>query len=235
MPQAPPSPAVAGRLTGTSSAAAMIRWPVSPPRKKPPWPRISSIATPSSRVRMSRPLRIAQSEAKQHRPHEVREGERAVRAAGEQRSALGEAGLVLARDVVDREQAARVGVPREGERQEAPVELVGPRRVTERAGDLPEDAPSRRRGPTTRCSSGPSPRDCRRAWRRGRSRGGGARGGRSSTTIANTEVPAETLPERGRTAFVATIPVPASPSGGQSGIAGARSARSGRAAARHPR
>ncbi len=40
----------------------------------------------------------------------------------------------------------------------------------------------------------------------------------SRTIIANTEVPAETLPERGRTALVATMPVPASPSGGHSGM-----------------
>ena len=44
----------------------------------------------------------------------------------------------------------------------------------------------------------------------------------SSTIIANTEVPAETLPERGRTALVATMPVPASPSGGQSGMPGCK-------------
>ena len=49
MPQAPPSPAVAGMLTGTLSAAAIMRWPVSPPLKKPPWPRISSMTTLSSR------------------------------------------------------------------------------------------------------------------------------------------------------------------------------------------
>ena len=36
--------------------------------------------------------------------------------------------------------------------------------------------------------------------------------------MANTEVPAETFPVRFLTAFVATIPVPASPSGGQNGI-----------------
>jgi hypothetical protein len=40
----------------------------------------------------------------------------------------------------------------------------------------------------------------------------------SSTIIANTDVPAETFPERGRTAFVATMPVPASPSGGHRGM-----------------
>ena len=38
--------------------------------------------------------------------------------------------------------------------------------------------------------------------------------GFSSTTIANTLVPAETLPVRTATAFVAVMPVPASPSGG---------------------
>ena len=32
----------------------------------------------------------------------------------------------------------------------------------------------------------------------------------SRTIIANTEVPADTFPERGRTALVATMPVPAS-------------------------
>ena len=42
--------------------------------------------------------------------------------------------------------------------------------------------------------------------------------GFSRTTIANTDVPAETLPVLGATLFVATIPVPASPSGGQNGI-----------------
>ncbi len=40
----------------------------------------------------------------------------------------------------------------------------------------------------------------------------------SSTIMAKTEVPAETLPVRGRTALVATMPVPASPSGGQNGM-----------------
>ncbi|MPM68055.1 hypothetical protein SDC9_114981 [bioreactor metagenome] len=40
----------------------------------------------------------------------------------------------------------------------------------------------------------------------------------SSTIIANTLVPALTLPVRGRTLLVATIPVPASPSGGHIGI-----------------
>ena len=48
---------------------------------------------------------------------------------------------------------------------------------------------------------------------------------RSSTIIANTEVPAETFPERGRTALVATMPVPASPSGGHSGMPGDEGAR----------
>ena len=41
--------------------------------------------------------------------------------------------------------------------------------------------------------------------------------GFSRTTMANTEVPAEILPVRTATLFVATIPVPASPSGGQNG------------------
>src|SRR5574344_2168263 len=40
----------------------------------------------------------------------------------------------------------------------------------------------------------------------------------SSTIIEKDEVPADTLPVRCLTAFVATIPVPASPSGGQRGI-----------------
>ena len=40
--------------------------------------------------------------------------------------------------------------------------------------------------------------------------------GRSSTTIAKMLVPALTLPVRGVTEQVATMPVPASPSGGQS-------------------
>ena len=42
--------------------------------------------------------------------------------------------------------------------------------------------------------------------------------GSSRTTIANTDVPAETLPVRFVMLFVATIPVPASPSGGHIGI-----------------
>ena len=42
----------------------------------------------------------------------------------------------------------------------------------------------------------------------------GFESGFSSTTIANALVPAETLPVFTLTAFVATIPVPASPSGG---------------------
>src|SRR5699024_5251177 len=40
----------------------------------------------------------------------------------------------------------------------------------------------------------------------------------SKTTIAKTDVPAETFPVRSATLFVATIPVPASPSGGHKGI-----------------
>ena len=40
----------------------------------------------------------------------------------------------------------------------------------------------------------------------------------SSTIIENDDVPADTLPVRCFTALVATIPVPASPSGGQSGM-----------------
>ena len=40
----------------------------------------------------------------------------------------------------------------------------------------------------------------------------------SSTTIANTDVPADTLPVLTATEFVAVIPVPASPSGGASGM-----------------
>ena len=46
--------------------------------------------------------------------------------------------------------------------------------------------------------------------------------GFSSTTIANTLVPAETLPVRAATAFVATMPVPASPSGGAMSAPGLR-------------
>ena len=38
--------------------------------------------------------------------------------------------------------------------------------------------------------------------------------------MAKMDVPAETLPVRGATELVATIPVPASPSGGQSGMPG---------------
>ena len=40
----------------------------------------------------------------------------------------------------------------------------------------------------------------------------------SRTIMANTEVPAETFPVRCFTLLVATIPVPASPSGGHMGI-----------------
>ena len=40
----------------------------------------------------------------------------------------------------------------------------------------------------------------------------------SSTIIAKTEVPADTFPVLTATLFVATIPVPASPSGGHTGI-----------------
>ena len=47
--------------------------------------------------------------------------------------------------------------------------------------------------------------------------------GRSSTTIANTLVPALTLPVRAATLLVAAIPVPASPSGGQTGIPAGKS------------
>src|SRR5918997_736739 len=43
---------------------------------------------------------------------------------------------------------------------------------------------------------------------------------RSSTTMAKMLVPAETLPVRGATELVATMPVPASPSGGHIGMPG---------------
>ena len=44
----------------------------------------------------------------------------------------------------------------------------------------------------------------------------------SRTTIAKMEVPAETLPVRTRTELVATMPVPASPSGGARTMPGCR-------------
>ena len=44
--------------------------------------------------------------------------------------------------------------------------------------------------------------------------------GFSSTTMENTEVPADTLPVRSRTELVAAMPVPASPSGGHRGAPG---------------
>ena len=46
--------------------------------------------------------------------------------------------------------------------------------------------------------------------------------GFSSTAMANTEVPADTLPVRARTELVAAMPVPASPSGGHRGAPGSR-------------
>ena len=49
--------------------------------------------------------------------------------------------------------------------------------------------------------------------------------------MENTEVPADTLPVRGATAFVAIMPVPASPSGGQTGQPGSRSPAGSRSAA----
>ena len=47
-------------------------------------------------------------------------------------------------------------------------------------------------------------------------------GGFSSTTMEKMDVPAETLPVRSATLFVAAMPVPASPSGGHNGNAGAK-------------
>ncbi len=55
--------------------------------------------------------------------------------------------------------------------------------------------------------------------------------GRSSTTIAKILVPALTFPVRGLTAPVATIPVPASPSGGHSGMPDSRRPLGSRSAA----
>ena len=49
-----------------------------------------------------------------------------------------------------------------------------------------------------------------------------AESGFSRTIIANTLVPADTLPVRFSTLFVAVIPVPASPSGGHRGTPGCR-------------
>ena len=60
----------------------------------------------------------------------------------------------------------------------------------------------------------------------------------SRTIIEKDDVPAETLPVRFLTAFVATIPVPASPSGGQSGVPGCNdpdvSRRAAPSGVRHP-
>ena len=54
---------------------------------------------------------------------------------------------------------------------------------------------------------------------------------RPETTVANTDVPADTFPVPTRTQFVATMPVPASPSGGQRGTPASRSPSSSNHAA----
>ncbi|MPM31610.1 hypothetical protein SDC9_78166 [bioreactor metagenome] len=60
MPQAPPSPALEPTVTGASSAAARIRCPTPSVRKKPPWPYIDVIRTPSA-VSTSMPSRSVPS------------------------------------------------------------------------------------------------------------------------------------------------------------------------------
>ena len=60
------------------------------------------------------------------------------------------------------------------------------------------------------------------------------RSGASSTIMAKAEVLAETLPVRGRTESVATMPVPAAPIGGPPAPMGAQCPRGGRLRARSP-
>ena len=56
MPHAPPSPAVSMTETGVFKAAARMFCPTPLVLKSPPCPKISSIFTPSSLIRMSRPV-----------------------------------------------------------------------------------------------------------------------------------------------------------------------------------
>ena len=154
------------------------------------------------------------------RAHEVREREPAVGGADEQRPPLGEPGDRLAREVVVGEQAAGVRLALEGlaeqrlehgigvDRRRRPRRRTGANRPTHAASSLAPllqctIATGSPAGVVTRSSSW---------W--------ACSSGRSSTTIAKMLVPALTLPVRGATEFVATMPVPASPSGGQNATPG---------------
>ena len=167
------------------------------------------------------------------RAHEVREREAAVGRAHEQRPALGETRDRLAGEVVVGEQpAARRARPR------AP-RGTAPRRRRRRCPGGPERRRTAPNSPAHAASSLAPLLQCTIAT--------GSPAGvvtRSSSWCALVERALEhdhredaraalTLPVRGATEFVATMPVPASPSGGHSGMPGAR--RPTGRAARHPR
>ena len=156
--------------------------------------------------------------------HEGGEIEAAVRGTQEERATFVECGDGLAREVVVGHQPAAVGRTVPGGDEQS---LEDPGAVdvgTERFGKFREQADPRIQfagavvavhhrhpvlagGVVTRSSSRCTwPSSC------------------SSTIIAKMLVPALTFPVRGATELVATMPVPASPSGGHMGIPGCSSA-----------
>ena len=229
MPHAPPSDAVSPTATGAPSAPARKRWATPAVRNMPPWANIRSSATPSSVEHAHAEAQRAEH-AVELRAHEVREREPAVGRAHEQRAALVEPGDRLAGEVVVGEQPAGIRFALERLAEQRLEDGVGVDRRARGRGEPAEQA-----GP-----GGEFARAVVAVHHRDRVAGGrrdevelvvhAAASGRSSTTIAKMLVPALTLPVRGATAFVATMPVPASPSGGQSGMPG-RSAPDGSSSA----
>ena len=231
MPHAPPSEAVSPTATGASRApasrplgdargaedAAVGEHPVD----------LDALAVEHPHAERQRA-----EHAVQLRAHEVREREPAVGRADEQRPPLGEPGDRLAREVVVGQQPAGIGLALERlpeEHLEHGVVSTGAPAAAANRANRPAHAASSL-APLLQCTiatGSPAGVVTRSSswW--------ACASGRSSTTIAKMLVPALTLPVRGATELVATMPVPASPSGGQSGARAA--ARPTGRGARRPR
>ena len=215
MPQAPPSEAASPTETGAPSAAARKRWATPAVRKMPPCANIRSSADAFVGEHLHAEAQRAEH-AVQLGAHEVREREAAVGRAHEQRPALGETGDRLAREVVVGEQPAGIRLALERLGEERLEDGVG---VDDgaRGGREPAEQ-ARPGGELARAVVAVHHRDRVAGRRRDEVDLVVQRccSGRSSTTIAKMLVPALTLPVRGVTEQVATMPVPASPSGGHS-------------------
>ncbi len=233
MPHAPPSDAVSPTTTGVFERSGEEALRDSRRAEDAP---VGEHAVELDALLLEHPHadREGAEDAVQLGAHEVGEREAAVGGADDERTTLAQTGDRLARQVVVGQQAARVGVAVERLAEERLEHLVGARacrrrRVAKRSNSPTQAASSL--APLLQCTIATgspagvvttSSSSCTLA------------SGRSSTTIAKMLVPALTLPVRGATEHVATMPVPASPSGGHSGMPGC-SAPDGSSSARPPR